>query len=289
MIKSMTGFGKSSLINTKREYQMEIKSVNHRYLDINIRMPRQLIYLEETIKKEVASKIKRGKIEVYITFENKGQDVLKLNKKLAKIYIEQLKQLAEETNISPEINVLEVAKMPDIFNVAIDEDDEEIKEEIIELTNNATTKLVEMRKFEGIKIAQDLQKRIELINDKIIKISKISTRLIEEYIVKLEKRIKEILKTEDIDKNRLAQEVVIYADKCSIEEEITRLKSHINQFKELLITDEAVGKKLDFLIQEMNRETNTIGSKANQLEIINYVVDIKTELENIREQIQNIE
>ncbi len=289
MIKSMTGFGKSSLINTKREYQMEIKSVNHRYLDINIRMPRQLIYLEETIKKEIASKIKRGKIEVYITFENKGSNIVTLNKKLAKIYIEQLKQLAEETNISPEINVLEVAKMPDIFNVTSDENDEEIKQEIIELTNNATTKLVEMRKFEGIKIAQDLQKRVELINNKIIKISKISTRLIEEYIVKLEKRIKEILKTEDIDKNRLAQEVVIYADKCSIEEEITRLKSHINQFKELLITDEAVGKKLDFLIQEMNRETNTIGSKANQLEIINYVVDIKTELENIREQIQNIE
>ena len=289
MIKSMTGFGKSSLINTKREYQMEIKSVNHRYLDINIRMPRQLIYLEETIKKEIASKIKRGKIEVYITFENKGSNIVTLNKKLAKIYIEQLKQLAEETNISPEINVLEVAKMPDIFNVTSDENDEEIKQEIIELTNNATTKLVEMRKFEGIKIAQDLQKRVELINNKIIKISKISTRLIEEYIVKLEKRIKEILKTEDIDKNRLAQEVVIYADKCSIEEEITRLKSHSNQFKELLITDEAVGKKLDFLIQEMNRETNTIGSKANQLEIINYVVDIKTELENIREQIQNIE
>lgn len=289
MIKSMTGFGKSSLINTKREYQMEIKSVNHRYLDINIRMPRQLIYLEETIKKEVASKIKRGKIEVYITFENKGQDVLKLNKKLAKIYIEQLKQLAEETNISPEINVLEVAKMPDIFNVAIDEDDEEIKQEIIELTNNATTKLVEMRKFEGIKIAQDLQKRIELINDKIIKISKISTRLIEEYIVKLEKRIKEILKTEEVDKSRLAQEVVIYADKCSIEEEITRLRSHVKQFKEMLESDTAVGKKLDFLIQEMNRETNTIASKANQLEIINEVVEIKTELENIREQIQNIE
>lgn len=289
MIKSMTGFGKSSLINTKREYQMEIKSVNHRYLDINIRMPRQLIYLEETIKKEIASKIKRGKIEVYITFENKGSNIVTLNKKLAKIYIEQLKQLAEETNISPEINVLEVAKMPDIFNVTSDENDEEIKQEIIELTNNATTKLVEMRKFEGIKIAQDLQNRVELINNKIIKISKISTRLIEEYIVKLEKRIKEILKTEDIDKNRLAQEVVIYADKCSIEEEITRLKSHINQFKELLITDEAVGKKLDFLIQEMNRETNTIGSKANNLEITNTVVDIKTILEDIREQIQNIE
>ena len=289
MIKSMTGFGKSSLINTKREYQMEIKSVNHRYLDINIRMPRQLIYLEETIKKEIASKIKRGKIEVYITFENKGSNIVTLNKKLAKIYIEQLKQLAEETNISPEINVLEVAKMPDIFNVTSDENDEEIKQEIIELTNNATTKLVEMRKFEGIKIAQDLQNRVELINNKIIKISKISTRLIEEYIVKLEKRIKEILKTEEVDKSRLAQEVVIYADKCSIEEEITRLRSHVKQFKEMLESDTAVGKKLDFLIQEMNRETNTIASKANQLEIINEVVEIKTELENIREQIQNIE
>lgn len=291
MIKSMTGFGKSSLINTKREYQMEIKSVNHRYLDINIRMPRQLIYLEETIKKEIASKIKRGKIEVYITFENKGSNIVTLNKKLAKIYIEQLKQLAEETNISPEINVLEVAKMPDIFNVTSDENDEEIKQEIIELTNNATTKLVEMRKFEGIKIAQDLQNRVELINNKIIKISKISTRLIEEYIVKLEKRIKEILKTEDIDKNRLAQEVVIYADKCSIEEEITRLKSHIFQFRNLITSnnEEPKGKKIDFLIQEMNRETNTIGSKANNLEIVNGVIEIKTQLEDIREQVQNIE
>ncbi len=291
MIKSMTGFGKSSLINEKREYQMEMKSVNHRYLDINIRLPRPLIFLEETIKKEIAAKIQRGKIEVFVTFNNKEQDSEKItiNKELAKTYIKQLKELAEESQISTEINVLEIVQMPDVLNISMEQDEEVLKKEIIELTQRTVEKLVEMRKFEGKKIAEDLENRIEDINKKIIKISAISTRLIEEYIVKLEKRIKELLQTDEIDKNRLAQEVVIYADKCSIEEEITRLKSHINQFKELLCTEGAIGKKIDFLIQEMNREINTVGSKANQLEIIDVVVDVKTELENIREQIQNIE
>ena len=291
MIKSMTGFGKSSLINEKREYQMEMKSVNHRYLDINIRLPRPLIFLEETIKKEIAAKIQRGKIEVFVTFNNKEQDSEKItiNKELAKTYIKQLKELAEESQISTEINILEIVQMPDVLNISMEQDEEVLKKEIIELTQRTVEKLVEMRKFEGKKIAEDLENRIEDINKKIIKISAISTRLIEEYIVKLEKRIKELLQTDEIDKNRLAQEVVIYADKCSIEEEITRLKSHINQFKELLCTEGAIGKKIDFLIQEMNREINTVGSKANQLEIIDVVVDVKTELENIREQIQNIE
>ena len=146
-----------------------------------------------------------------------------------------------------------------------------------------------MRTFEGNEIAKDIENRIQNINEKIIQISTISTRLIEEYVVKLEKRIEEILKTEEIDKNRLAQEVVIYADKSSIEEEVTRLKSHIIQLKELLNGEGTIGKKLDFIIQEMNRETNTIGSKANSLDITNAVVDIKTELEDIREQIQNVE
>ena len=146
-----------------------------------------------------------------------------------------------------------------------------------------------MRTFEGSEIAKDIENRIRNINEKIIQISIISTRLIEEYVVKLEKRIEEILKTEEIDKNRLAQEVVIYADKSSIEEEITRLKSHIEQFKEMIKGEETIGKKLDFIVQEMNRETNTIGAKSNSLDITNAVVDIKTELEDIREQIQNVE
>ena len=292
MIRSMTGYGKGSLNIEGREYQVEIKSVNHRYLDLNIKMPRTLSYLEESVKKQISEKIKRGKIDVFITFENNSQEGknIKINKELAKIYINQLKELAQEENISSNIEVIDVAKFPDVLTIKIDQEDEKIKNEIIQVTKEATNKIVEMKSIEGEKIAHDLIGRIERIERKIEEISKKSTGLIEEYVVKLEKRIKEILKTEQVDKTRLAQEVVIYADKCSIEEEITRLKSHIYQFKNLIAdNNETIGKKLDFIIQEMNRETNTIGSKANNLEITNGVIDIKTELEDIREQIQNIE
>ena len=248
-------------------------------------------FLEDLIKKEISARIKRGKIEVSITFQDNNQDTKKLllNKEIAKNYITQLKELAEETNTEANIQITEIVKLPDVLSVLIEQDDDKIKQDVIKITDQAVDKLIEMRTFEGNKIAEDLKLRIHRINEKIEQISAISTGLIEEYVVKLEKRIKEILKTEEVDKNRIAQEVVIYADKCSIEEEITRLKSHSMQFEKLLYENEAVGKKLDFLIQEMNRETNTIGSKANSLEIVNNVVDIKTELENIREQIQNIE
>ena len=293
MIRSMTGYGKQSLSIDGREYQIEIKSVNHRYLDINIKMPKTLSYLEDTIKKEISEKIKRGKIDVFITFENNSQEGknIKINKELAKLYINQLKELAQEEKISSNIEVIEIAKFPDILTIKVDEEDEKIKQEIIQTTQEATNKIIEMKNIEGEKISQDLLQRISNIENKIIEISEKSTGLIQEYVVKLEKRIQEILKTEKIDKSRLAQEVVIYADKCSIEEEITRLKSHIYQFKNLISNNgnETIGMKLDFIIQEMNRETNTIGSKANNLEITNGVIDIKTELEDIREQIQNIE
>ena len=293
MIRSMTGYGKQSLNVEKREYQIEIKSVNHRYLDINIKIPRTLSYLEETIKKEISQKIKRGKIDVFVTYENNSQEGrnVKINKELAQIYIKQLKELAEEEKISSNIEVIEIAKFPDVLTIKADEENEKIKQEVIDATQGAVNKILEMKEIEGEKISKDLLHRIEKIENKILEISSKSTGLIEEYVVKLEKRIKEILKTEEIDKSRIAQEVVIYADKCSIQEEITRLKSHIYQFKNLISNsqNESIGKKLDFIIQEMNRETNTIGSKANNLEITNGVIDIKTELEDIREQIQNIE
>lgn len=291
MIKSMTGFGKYSASFENREYQIEIKSVNHRYLDISIKLPRQLSYLEEIIKKVVNSKLKRGKIDIVFTFENfseEGRNV-RINKDLAKLYIKELRELANEEGISSNIEVTDIAKFPDILNIKTDQDDDTIKKEAIDVLEKALDQLIEMRSIEGSKIAEDLLKRIEVIEDKVIKISEKSTGLIQEYVVKLEGRIKEILQTDEIDKSRIAQEVVIYADKCSIEEEVTRLKSHVLQFKNLLQVDDAVGKKLDFLVQEMNRETNTIGSKSSCLEITNSVIDIKTELENIREQIQNIE
>lgn len=291
MIKSMTGYGKGNISENLRNYQVEIKSVNHRYLDISVKMPRVLSYLEEDVKKVISSKVKRGKIDVFITFENSSTEgkEIKINNEIAKMYINQLKQLAEEENILANIEVTEISKYPDVLSIQNTQDDEQIKKELIEATTIATDKLVQMRQVEGSKMAEDLLKRIEKTNQKIEKISELSTGLIEEYVLKLENRIKEILKNQEIDESRLAQEVVIYADKCSIEEEVTRLKSHISQFKELINSDDAVGKKLDFIIQEMNRETNTIGSKANNLEITNGVIDIKTEIENIREQVQNIE
>lgn len=293
MIRSMTGYGKQNLSVEGREYQIEIKSVNHRYLDINVKIPKAISYLEETIKKEISNKIKRGKIDVFVSFENNSEEgrKIEINKQLAKLYIEQLKELAQEEKIESNIEVMDIAKIPDVLTIKVDEENSKIKDEIKQVTQGAVTRVLEMKNIEGEKISQDLLQRIRNIQSKIVEISAKSTGLIEEYVVKLEKRVKELLKNDEVDKSRLAQEVVIYADKCSIEEEITRLKSHIFQFENLISNnqDGAIGKKLDFIIQEMNRETNTIGSKANNLEITNGVIDIKTEIEDIREQVQNIE
>jgi len=292
MIKSMTGYGRANIEENLRKYQVEIKSINHKYLDISVKMPKQISYLEESIKKEISSKIKRGKIDVFINFENDSNEgrKIKINTELAKMYIKELKELAQKEDILADIQVNEIAKYPDVLEIQNDQEDETIKQELIKTVEQATEKLIQMRSIEGNKMAEDILIRLNQIDEKVKEISKLSTGLIEEYVVKLEERIKQLLKEEqDIDKNRLAQEVVIFADKCSIEEEVTRLNSHILQFKELLSSDEPIGKKLDFIIQEMNRETNTIGSKANNLNITNGVIEIKTQIENIREQVQNIE
>ena len=292
MIKSMTGFGRSVYENEGREYLIEIKSVNNRFNDINIKMPRSLSYLEEKIKKEILKTVSRGKIDLYITFNNNSDlgKSIKLNTEIAKKYVDELKKLSKETEIIDNINIMDISKFPDVLNIRVEETAEEIIEnELFIALTNSIKSFIDMREKEGNKIKQDLDARIKVVSDKIKEISNISTGLVEEYIVKLETRIKELLKTDVVDQTRLAQEIVIYSDKCSVEEEITRLKSHISQFLNLTNEDIPVGKKLDFLIQEMNRETNTIGSKANNLQITNLVVDIKTELENVREQVQNIE
>ena len=290
-MKSMTGYGKSSLDINSREYQVEIKTVNHKYIDINIKIPKVISYLEDEIRKLVTSQIKRGKIDISITFDNysnEGHDI-KINYELAKMYIESFKKLAKEENISSNIDITEISKLPDVLTIKSNIDENEIQKELLEVVNNALKQVLLMREKEGNRILEDILDKILQINTRIEEIFSLSTGLIDEYVVKLETRIKEILRTEDIDKSRLMQEVVIYADKCSVEEEVTRMKSHIMQFKDILKQNNPIGKKLDFLLQEMNRETNTIGSKANNLEITNRVIDIKTILEDIREQIQNIE
>jgi len=291
MIKSMTGFGRGNYENEGREYIVEIKTVNHRYNDISIKLPRSISYLEEKVKKVITENIKRGKVDVYITFNNyseKGKEI-KINKEIAKKYIIELKELAEEANINSNINVTEISKFPEVLSIQNNEDEELLWDELQKPLNEATAELIKMREYEGIKISEDLIKRADKILDKINKISELSAGLVNEYIVKLEARIKELLKTDVVDETRIAQEVVIYSDKTSVQEEITRMNSHIAQLHTLLQSNEAVGKRLDFLMQELNRETNTIGSKANCLNITNMVIDIKTELEDMREQIQNIE
>lgn len=291
-MNSMTGYGRAKLEKEEREYIIEIKSVNHKYSDITIKLPRNISYLEEKIRKTILSKVSRGKIDVFVSYTNYGIEGKKvvLNKRLAELYINQLRELAEETNIEKEIKVTDISRLPDVLNVSAEEENSQIIwNELSECLENALTNFLEMRKQEGAKIKIDLETRIIKIEEFVDKIKQYSTLLVEEYVVKLKERIKEILSTDIVDEARLAQEVVIYSDRYSIEEEITRLKSHIFQFNDLLTKDEPVGKKIDFLIQEMNRETNTIGSKSNKLEITNLVIEIKTELEDIREQIQNIE
>lgn len=290
-MKSMTGFGRASLESNGKNYIIEIKTVNNKYSDITVKSPKRLSFMEDKIRKQIANRITRGKVEVSVSFfdfSNKSKNVV-LNKEIAKEYIMQLREIADENNLSENISVVEIAKLPDILNSIDSDNDEEIASEALQCLNMALDSLIEMRKAEGENIKQDLLVRIERVQNLVDKIAENSKGIVEEYVSKLEKRVKEILKTDVVDENRIAQEAVIYADKTSIEEELTRLNSHIVQFKELVNSDGPVGKKLDFMIQEMNRETNTIGSKAGSGEITKAVIDLKVELEDIREQIQNIE
>ena len=291
-MKSMTGFGRAKLEKNNRIYNIEIKSVNHKYSDISIKMPRSFSYLEEKLKKEISSNISRGKIDVYITFENyseAGKEII-VNKELVQEYLKKFREISAGTELSMNIPVTEITKLPDVLTIKeTDEDEEQIESELLECMKEAIDNFVSMREQEGNKIKEDLIERINRVEAAKDKISQYSTGLIDEYVVKLEERVKQILKTNVVDESRLAMEVVLYADKCSVEEELTRLDSHICQFRKLIEETNPVGKKLDFLMQEMNRETNTMGSKSGSIEITNIVVDIKTELEDIREQIQNIE
>lgn len=292
MIKSMTGFGRAKCEYEGREYNVEIKSVNHKYSDVSIKIPRQISYLEEKVRKEILTKVSRGKIDVFITLQDyseKGKNI-KINKELAKVYISQLRELAEETGITANIDVIDISKFPEVLNISNEDNEEIYWDELRSVLDTALDNFVAMRETEGNKICDDLKARMERIREKVSKISSYSAGLVEEYIVKLNTRVKELMSTDVIDENRLAQEIVIFSDKSSIQEELTRLDSHISQFLDLLSNGNSpVGKKLDFIIQEMNREVNTIGSKANSTKISEGVIELKTEIEDVREQIQNIE
>ncbi|AUN15424.1 YicC-like domain-containing protein [[Clostridium] sordellii] len=293
MAISMTGFGRGEYKNDNYHFIVECRTINHKYVDINVRLPRKISFLEDKIRNIVKDYVKRGRVDLYIKLDLIGsEDVnLKFDEKLASQYVNILNNIKSTFDLNDDITVMNIAKFPDIIKCEEKEEDADLLWEMLKLALEESLKnLKEMRCEEGIKLSNDIDTRCDLLKDYIEDIEKYSYNVVNEYKEKLNSRIAEILENPSlIDENRLAQEVAIYADKCSITEEIVRFKSHITQLKKAIHKDESIGRKIDFLIQEMNRETNTIGSKSSDLNITNLVVEIKSELEKIREQIQNIE
>lgn len=292
MLKSMTGYGRGKLLNDDREYTVEIKTINHRYNETSIRMPRYLNFLEDKIRQYVAKKVLRGKVDVYISVMNlssKGKNI-NIDKSLVGIYINEMKNLIDIYNLPDDISLKTIMTLPDVITIKNEDDESLYWEEIKVATDIAIENLMMAREEEGSRLKSDIESRLERIKENVLRIEENSSCILDEYKNKLETRLKELDATKIIDESRIGVEVVLFADKSSICEEITRLKSHIQTLWQMINSENSViGKKLDFLVQEMNREINTIGSKANSLEITNYVVDTKNEIENIREQVQNIE
>jgi len=288
----MTGYGRSEWQSADRQYLVEIKSVNHKYTDMTIRMPKAINFLEDNVRRAVAGSISRGKLDISISYQNMKEcsNEPLINKGLVRRYIEELSDIARGTNVETTIDITRILQLPDVLMVKPETTDaDSIWSELSACLEDAIENFLLMRQIEGNKIKEDLVKRVEELKTEIAQISNYTTGLLEEYVVKLEERVKEFANVEEVDMARLSQEIVIYADKISIEEELTRLESHTAQMMDILQEEAPIGKKLDFLIQEMNRESNTIGAKSAKLEITNAVIAIKTKLEDIREQIQNIE
>lgn len=291
MIKSMTGFGFGKFEKNGREYTVEIKAINHRYSDISIKMPRYLNSLEEKVRSYISQNISRGKLDVFISLVNmstEGRNI-KVDKGLAEIYIKEMKALVAEYGIGDDITATSIMRIPDMVIIDNEVEDGTYLSELMAALEIAVNNLNITREQEGRRLAEDIEKRLEKISNYVVEVEARSSNLLEEYKIKLINRVNELNANDIIDENRLGQEIVLFADKSSICEEVTRLKSHIKSLKAMLNSDGPIGKKIDFLLQEINRETNTIGSKANCLDITNAVVEMKNEIENIREQIQNIE
>ena len=294
MIKSMTGFGRSEYSDGKRNIICEIRSVNHRYSDITVKMPRRYSFAEDKIKQTVKEKLVRGKVDVSINVENLTENdvVIKLNQLAAGQYYDNLKELKEQFGLSGEIDLSLMAGMPDVLKAVPDVDDEdELTKAILVPVAEASANLEKMRAIEGARLAEDLINKGELIKGILDQIEERSPLVVKDYMEKLRARITDLLDgAVEVPEDRIHTDAAIFADKCAIDEEITRLNSHLLQLKSILTGPEStVGKKLDFLVQEMNREANTIGSKANDITITNHMLNIKSEIEKIREQVQNIE
>lgn len=292
MIKSMTGFGRSEVEDGKRRVTVEIKAVNHRYLDASIKMPKKLNFFESAIRTLLKEYIQRGKVDIFIAFEDFSEDniVIKYNHNVAEEYLKYLRQMKEEFGLEDDIRVSTLSRYPEVFTMDEDNiDEEEIWKALEKALRGALEAFVDTRIKEGENLKNDLVSKLNGLLECVAFIEERSPQIIETYKQKLEGRVRDMVADVNIDDSRIIQEVTIFADKVCVDEEIVRLKSHISSAKDELVKGGSVGRKLDFIAQEMNREANTILSKTSDLEISNRGIELKTEIEKVREQIQNIE
>ena len=293
MIKSMTGYGRARQMRNKRDITVEVRSVNNRYLDCTVKMPRMYAFAEDAVKQTVQKYVSRGKVDVYITVDASAADVAKVtvNRELAAQYAAALGELAEVCGptaykVTPET----LARFPDVLTTRhADVDEEQLWEDVSAVTAQALDRFVEMRAAEGAKMKADVENRLRFLEECVGRVETLSAGRVENYTNRLYEKLKVILEDRNIDDARVLTEAAIFGDKTAVDEETVRLRSHIAQYRSILELDEPVGRKLDFLTQELNRETNTIGSKCQDLDITRIVVDMKAEIEKIREQIQNLE
>lgn len=292
MIKSMTGFGRCEIAEADRKITVEMKSVNHRYLDVNIKMPKKLNFFESAIRNLLKQYIQRGKVDIFITYEDFTENnvCIKYNQDIAAEYMKYLNQMAEQFSLDNDIRVSSLSRYPEVFSMEEQTMDEEELWKLLEKAIEGAAKaFVETRVVEGEHLRDDLIEKLDGMLTHVAYIAERSPEIIAEYKQKLEEKVKELLEDTKVDENRLLMEVTIFADKVCVDEEIVRLQSHIETTKKTLLEGGSIGRKLDFIAQEMNREANTILSKANDLAISNRAIELKTEIEKVREQIQNIE
>lgn len=292
MINSMTGFGRAEVSDTSRKFIVEIKSVNHRYLDFNIRMPKKFCFFENAIRNTLKEYMQRGKVDVFVTYEDFTQSRISLhyNKEIAAQYLQHLQQMSEDFGLDNDVRVSTLSRYPEVFTMEeVDADEEELWQLLEDALRQAAKQFVHAREMEGESLKQDLLGKLEYLASQVRLVEERGPEILKEYRTKLENKMRELLEDTQIDENRIAAEVVIFSDKMCTDEETVRLGSHINTMKKALSDGKNIGRKLDFIAQEMNREANTILSKANDLETSNIAIELKTEIEKIREQIQNIE
>ena len=292
MVKSMTGFGRCEISDGDRKMTVEMKSVNHRYLDVAIKMPKKLNFFESAIRSLLKRYIQRGMGDVFITDEalSEANTTLRYNQALAAEYLKYLNQMAEEFHLEQDVKVSALSRYPEVLVMEeVQEDEEELWKLLEKAVKGACEQFVETRIREGENLKRDLLIKLDELLEHVAYVEERSPQIVAEYREKLTEKVKELLADTQMEESRIAAEVTIYADKICVDEEIVRLKSHIKHTKETLEKEDSVGRKLDFIAQEMNREANTILSKSNDLEVSNHAIELKTGIEKVREQIQNIE